>query len=34
MDNLRGLCRHCHSSETARFDGGFGNRIRTGKVGR
>ncbi len=25
--NLRSLCRSCHSSKTARHDGGFGNRI-------
>ena len=25
MDNLRGLCDSCHSSETCERDGGFGN---------
>lgn len=23
--NYRGLCKHCHSKKTAKFDGGFGN---------
>ena len=26
LENLQGLCRPCHSSKTAREDGGFGNR--------
>lgn len=26
LSNLQGLCRPCHSSKTAREDGGFGNR--------
>ncbi len=24
--NYQGLCKHCHSKKTAKFDGGFGNR--------
>lgn len=34
MSNLRGVCRQCDAIDTARFDGGFGNRRRTGKVSR
>lgn len=28
-ENLQGLCTPCHSSKTAREDGGFGNRRRS-----
>lgn len=31
--NLRSLCRSCHSSKTARQDGGFGNRRRGAEGG-
>lgn len=32
MENLTGKCHACHSSKTARRDGGFGNPVRSGLV--
>lgn len=34
LSNLRGVCRQCDSRDTAKYDGGFGNRLRAGKVAR
>lgn len=33
LANLEGLCHSCHSSKTAREDGGFGNPRRRGEQG-
>jgi len=33
-ENLRSACKSCHSSKTAREDGGFGNRKPGAKGGR